>query len=34
MSIMGIPVAVTSWTHYRGYGFTFDPKNIDPEFPV
>ncbi|GAG18925.1 unnamed protein product, partial [marine sediment metagenome] len=25
MSIYGIPVVVTSWTHYRDLGFTFDP---------
>ena len=34
MSIMGIPVVVASWTHYRGYGFTFDPNNREEYFSM
>lgn len=34
MAIRGIPVIVSSWTHYRGYGFTFDPAGTAEYFDL
>jgi len=34
MSMLGIPAIVTSWTHYRGYGFTFDPESREQYFEM
>ena len=34
MSIQGIPTVVSSWTHYRGYNFTFDPNSQQEYFEL